>query len=39
MAKEVIRGVQGLQEFPFCVLTGNDEHTKQIYNHLQNIWD
>ena len=39
MAKEVLRGVWGLQGFPFCVLTVNDEHTKQIYNHSQNIWD
>ena len=37
MAKEVIREFQGLQEFPFCVLTVNDERTKQMYNHSQNI--
>ena len=37
MVKEVIRVVQGLQEFPFYVLTVNDEHTKQIYNRSQNI--
>ena len=39
MAKEVIRGFQGLQEFPLYVLTVNDEHTKQMYNHSQNIWE
>ena len=37
MAKEIIRGFQGLQELPFCELNVNDEHTKQMYNHSQNI--
>ena len=37
MAEKVIGGVQGLQEFLFCVLTANDEHAKQIYNHSQYI--
>ena len=37
MAEKVIRGVQGLQEFLFCVLTVNDEHAKQIYNYSQYI--
>ena len=37
MAEEVIRGVQGLKEFLFCVLTVNDKHAKQIYNHSQYI--
>ena len=39
MEKEIIGEVQGLQEFPSCVLTVNDEHAKQIYNHSQYVWD
>ena len=38
MEKEIIREVQGLEEFPSCLLTVNDEHAKQIYN-IQKIFE
>ena len=29
LLKQTLQGVQGIQTFAFCLLTVNDEHTKQ----------